>query len=103
MGLDERHAQPERRQCGRQSGADHAAADDRDIEWLRGVEWLGGIEPYLAAASHQAASIKASIASGDFSSAAVITSAAPLVTSTSSSMRTPMFQNSFGMRGDGRT
>ena len=43
-----------------------------------------------------------SIASGVFSSEPLSTSAAPLVTSTSSSIRMPMFQNSLDTRGDGR-
>ncbi len=68
-----------------QAGADHAAADDGDVERVVHADCT-----------------RRSTASGVFSSAAVNTSGASWVTSTSSSMRTPMFQNSLGTRGEGR-
>ena len=70
----------------REARAHHAAADDRDVEALLGSCRL-----------HQRLD-----GFGLLPSAAVITSGAARVTSTSSSMRTPMFQNSFGTRGAGR-
>ena len=78
---------PSALQSDRETRAHHAAADDGDVE----------AHSCLA----HAACTSRSTASGVFSRAAVSTSGAPSVTSTSSSMRTPMFQNSFGTRGDG--
>src|SRR5271154_1126012 len=79
-GLNERNAQMQRRKRGRERRTHHAAADNGHIEAHR----------------------SASMASGVFSSAPVRTSGAPWVTSTSSSIRIPMFQNSFGTLGEGR-
>src|SRR6266481_9852553 len=74
-GLDERHAQGRagERQC--QTGADHASADDGDIDFNR------------RAHAHAAAAISFSIASGAVGTPAVSTSWPLLVTATSSSMR----------------
>ena len=84
-GLDQGHSNIETLERHGQTGADHAAAHNGDVERVV-----------------HAACTKRSMASGVFSSAAVSTSGASRVTSTSSSMRMPMFQNSLGTRGEGR-
>ena len=89
--LYQRYSQAKRFQCHGKAGADHASAHDGDVVGRRDV----------LPVDHAACSSD-SIASGVFSSAAVNTSGASAVTNTSSSMRTPMFQNSAGTRGEGR-
>jgi len=87
--LDEGRAHAKPLQGDRETRAHHAAADDGDVVGLaRGLR------------AHD--DTRCSIASHVFSNAAVNTSGAPPVTRTSSSMRAPMFQNSFGTRGAGR-
>ncbi len=81
-GLDQRYLEPGAGQRQRQARPHHAAPDDGDIALLRGRRG-------------HAAAINASIASGSFGASSVRTSQPLRVTTTSSSMRTPMFQKRF--------
>ena len=81
--LDERDALAGAAERQRQTGPDHAAADDCDID-------DGGCPVAHAAA------ISFSMASGSVGAAAVSTSWPDAVTATSSSMRMPMFQKRLG-------
>src|ERR1700690_2739699 len=80
--LDQQHAQVGLRQRKREAGTDHPAAGDRYV-----------VAPGESA---HAAAISASIASVSLGTPLLSTSQPPRVTTTSSSMRPPMFQKERG-------
>src|SRR5690606_41855084 len=83
--FDEDDVEIELRQRKRQAGAYQTAAGDCDVAAQRAHAALASLAP-----------ISFSISSGRFASAAVSTSQPSEVTTTSSSMRTPMFHQRLG-------